>query len=90
MVIVNSSAITVPDEILTSGPAFVRVPVDNLAMESFGKTKVANMIMIGAYFKIKAYDKLDALKKSITEKFKTKGDALININFQAVDLGFAY
>ncbi len=54
-----------------------------IALEIFGKN-IVNTVILGAFAKHSHLVGLDSLKKAITEKFKDKGQAIIEKNILAV------
>jgi pyruvate ferredoxin oxidoreductase gamma subunit len=58
-------------------------PATEIALKIFGKN-IVNTVILGALAKFTGLVSLPALKKAITEKFRDKGQALIDKNIQAV------
>jgi len=54
-----------------------------IAMEIFGKNMV-NTVILGAFAKYTSLVSLESLKKAITEKFKDKGNIIIEKNILAI------
>lgn len=88
LVIVNSSS--VKDNAEFGNRKAIRIPVEGLAMEKLGNPKMMNVIILGAFAKATGLLQIDKLKTSIEEKFKRKGDKIVKLNFQALELGFGF
>jgi 2-oxoglutarate ferredoxin oxidoreductase subunit gamma len=88
IVIVNSSVVTGKVEV--PGCRVVTIPVEELALEKLNDSRVANVIMIGAFAKLVDFLKFDELKAAIAEKFARKGKQLIELNFRALEMGYHY
>lgn len=71
------------------GFRIIRIPVEDLAFKELGNPKVANSIIIGAYIRATGVLKLEDVKKAIQEKFGKKGQKVVDLNFKAIDLGYA-
>lgn len=59
-------------------------PATEIALEIFGKN-IVNTVILGAFAKYTNLVSLDSLKKAITEKFKDKGEGIINKNIKAIE-----
>ena len=88
LLILNSSGIK--NEAGIGERKAVRVPVEGLALEKLGNAKTMNVIILGAFARATGLLKIEKLKTSIEEKFKRKGDKIVQLNFQALELGFGY
>lgn len=55
-----------------------------VALEIFGKN-IVNTVILGAFAKYTNLVSLDSLKKAIAEKFKDKGEEIINKNIKAIE-----
>lgn len=62
-------------------------PATEIALEIIGKN-IVNTVILGAFAKETRLVSLDSLKKAITEKFKDKGEAIINKNIQAISQAY--
>jgi len=58
-------------------------PATEIALEIFGKN-IVNTVILGAFAKHTKLLSLDSLKKAIKEKFKDKGQEVINKNILAI------
>lgn len=58
-------------------------PATEIALEIFGRN-IVNTVILGAFAKHTGLVSLEALKKAIREKFKDKGQAIIDKNILAV------
>lgn len=58
-------------------------PATEIALHIFGKN-IVNTVILGALAKFTGLISLESLKKAIAEKFRDKGQALIDKNIQAV------
>jgi len=65
------------------------VPVNDLAKESLG-SKVANMIMLGAFIKKAGLVSLDTMVGAIKDTFGSKNPLIFKSNKAALQLGFDY
>ncbi|MGQ4913311.1 MAG: 2-oxoacid:acceptor oxidoreductase family protein [Candidatus Asgardarchaeia archaeon] len=63
-----------------------KIPATKLAEEEIGNRIVANIIMLGAVIAIIDTVTLEAVKKTIAERFPK----YITLNYQAFDLGYKY
>ena len=70
------------------GRKVVKVPMESMALEKLGNQKMANVIMIGRLIREKSFITLDELKRVINEKFLKKGEKVVNLNYQALELGY--
>ena len=83
-VFVNSSII--PDKISRTDLNAVYVPCDEIAAE-LGNTKVANMVMLGAYIAATNSIKVETIENMIHEMFAGKKAKLIPLNIEALKRG---
>lgn len=88
LLILNSSGIK--DGVDLGKKQTVRIPVEELALEKLGNSKMMNVIILGAFAKATGLLKIEKLKKSVEEKFKRKGDKIVQLNYQALELGFGF
>jgi 2-oxoglutarate ferredoxin oxidoreductase subunit gamma len=65
------------------------VPVNDLAKESLG-SKVANMIMLGAFIKKSGLASLDTMLQVVKDTFGSRNPGVIKSNKTALQLGFEY
>ncbi len=65
------------------------VPVNDLAKESLG-SKVANMIMLGAFIKKSGLASLDTMLKVVKDTFGGRNPGVVKSNKAALQLGFDY
>ena len=66
-----------------------KVPVNDLAKESLG-SKVANMIMLGAFIKKSGLASLDTMLKVVKDTFGGRNPGVVKSNKAALQLGFDY
>lgn len=59
-------------------------PATEIALEIIGKN-IVNTVILGAFAKYTKLVSLESLKKAIKEKFKTKGEEIINKNIASVE-----
>jgi len=64
----------------------IEVPVNDIA-EKVGNLKAANMVMLGAYAKQTGALTLDSLKNSVQKVYVRAKEAMIKMNFEAIDAG---
>ena len=83
-VFVNSSII--PNKISRTDLKAVYVPCDEIAAE-LGNTKVANMVMLGAYIAATKSIKVETIESMIHEMFAGKKAKLIPLNIEALKRG---
>lgn len=89
-VIVNSTLVTIPEELRRAHPdvAFVEVPATELA-QGLGSARSANIVMLGAMGQwLKGLDYED-LKASIAQMFEGKA-AVQEVNLKALEQGYAH
>jgi len=65
------------------------VPVNDLAKESLG-SKVANMIMLGAFIKKSGLASLDTMLQVVKDTFGGRNPGVVKSNKAALQLGFDY
>ena len=65
------------------------IPITELASQ-LGNVKVANMIMLGFFIRISSLISFDRLIKNLPEILGAKKARLLNVNKQALQLGFDY
>ncbi len=68
--------------------SIIKVGCEKIAVEKLGSAKTANMIMIGAFIKISSALSLDNIRKAIEGKFGKKGGKIVEMNFQALSIGY--
>ena len=86
LIIINSSV--AKEEYDFPERKVVKVPMESMALDSLGNQKMANVIMIGKFIREKAFITLDELKRAINEKFLKKGEKVVKLNYQALELGY--
>lgn len=62
-------------------------PATKIAIEIFGKN-IVNTVILGAFAKYSNLIQLESLKQAIKEKFKEKGEKMVNKNIKAVELAY--
>ena len=85
-VFVNSSII--PDKVSREDVTAVYVPCDEIAAE-LGNSKVANMVMLGAYIAATGALKQETIEAMIAEMFTGKKAKLVPLNLEALHKGMA-
>ena len=85
-VFVNSSII--PDKVQRTDVKAVYVPCDEIAAE-LGNSKVANMVMLGAYVAATGVLKPETIEHMIQEMFTGKKAKLVPLNMEALKRGMA-
>ncbi|MCG8515184.1 MAG: 2-oxoacid:acceptor oxidoreductase family protein [Halanaerobiales bacterium] len=85
-ILLNSSLIN--KEVDRDDVKIIKVPANQIANE-LGNTKVANMVMLGAYLAHKRIVKLETVKAALQDVFPARRHNLIPINQQALDRGVA-
>lgn len=83
-VFVNSSII--PDKVAREDVTAVYVPCDEIAAE-LGNSKVANMVMLGAYVAATGALKPETIETMIAEMFTGKKAKLVPLNLEALHRG---
>lgn len=81
---VNSDVVT--KEIERTDVQIYKVPCDSIAAE-LGNSKVANMVMLGAYAQAAGTLKLDTLEEMIHHLFTGRKQKLVDINLRALARG---
>ena len=71
-----------------AGRTVVAVPATEIA-SSLGDVRVANMVMLGAYNAVKELLSLEALRGAVENATGSKGRAMLDTNFAAVERGAA-
>jgi 2-oxoglutarate ferredoxin oxidoreductase subunit gamma len=85
-VIVNSSV--VKKDFDFGKRRVIKAEFEDIAFEKLGNSKMANVITLGLYIKAKNLSlKIDEIKEAIKLKFGKKGEKIVNLNFQALELG---
>lgn len=84
--IINAPAAYQPPIKLPSKKVYFS-PATEIALKIFGRN-IVNTVILGAFAKHSGLISLASLKKAITEKFKEKGESIINKNIQAIELAF--
>ncbi len=85
-IFVNSSII--PDKVRRTDITAVYVPCDEIAAE-LGNSKVANMVMLGAYVAATKVLKPATIETMITEMFTGKKAKLVPLNMEALNRGIS-
>lgn len=85
-ILINSSLIA--KEVERDDIEVIKVPANEIANE-LGNSRVANMVMLGAYLARKNIVKLDTVKKSLKDVLPKRRHDLIPINEEALDRGAA-
>ena len=85
LVVTNTSLIE--KEVERKDVEVIKVPANEIANE-LGNTKVANMIMLGAYLARKDIIDLDTVKDSLSSVLPERHHGLIPLNEEALDRGF--
>ena len=62
-------------------------PATEIALEIIGKN-IVNTVILGAFIKETKLISLNSLKKAIKEKFRDKGELIINKNIKAIEKAF--
>jgi len=66
----------------------IKLPFEEMALNKLENSKIANVIMIGTYIKKTGLLKVDDVKTVLKSKFSRKGERVVSLNFQALDMGF--
>lgn len=69
-----------------TGKKIIFIDADEIAREA-GNIKAENIVMIGAAANYIGFSN-DEIKDSITEMFKSKGDAIVDVNLKAFEMGY--
>ncbi len=75
--------------VLPPGVNVFGVPFDNLAAEASGATRGRNLTALGAFAAVTEIDP-GLFREVIGNKFKSKGDRVIDINLKSFDAGYEY
>lgn len=86
IIFVNSSLIE--KEVDRDDVEVIKVPANEIANE-IGNSRIANMVMLGAYLAKKGIVKMDTIKKSLKGVLPERRHNLIPINEEALDRGAA-
>lgn len=87
LIIINTSVIKEKVENLVA--KIIGFPLDELSLSKLGSSKFANIILLGVISKITDFVKESQLIKAITEKFKEKGQEIVDFNIGALKLGLS-
>ena len=87
LVIYNENMVT--QVVKKNSVDFVGVPA-NFQAEKIGNIMVANIIMAGAWCKIKKIVKYDTIINAIKEMFKNKSQKIIDLNMKAFEFGYKF
>ncbi len=85
LIVTNSSLID--KEVEREDVEVIKVQANKIANE-LGNTKVANMIMLGAYLAKREMISLETVKKSLTSVLPERHHGLIPLNEEALERGF--
>lgn len=85
LILINSSLVDIEPN--RKDVKVVRLPVDDLANEKFGNTRVANMILLGAFIVITGAVSLDSVVGALKKVLPEYRHNLIPLNRQALELG---
>ncbi|HVJ48418.1 2-oxoacid:acceptor oxidoreductase family protein [Desulfitobacterium sp.] len=85
LLLMNSSLIDVSPQ--RQDIQVVRIPSDDLANEKFGNTRVANMIILGAYLELTQALSLESVEKALKKVLPEYRHSLIPLNRNALELG---
>ncbi len=85
LVVKNSSLID--EKIERDDLTIIEVPANEIA-EELGNTRVANMVMLGAYIAEKGIIDLDIVKNSLANVLPERHHGLIPLNEKALDRGY--
>lgn len=83
---INSSFVT--EKVTREDITAIYVPCGEIADE-LGNSKVANMVMLGAYIAATKALKPETIRHMITEMFTGRKAKLVDMNFQALERGMA-
>jgi len=83
-VILNSSLIE--SEVKRDDVKVIKIPANDIAIE-LGNSKVANMVMAGAYLAVRKIIEFDTLKESLKDVLPKRRHNLIPLNEKAIDRG---
>ncbi|CAA7602096.1 acceptor oxidoreductase, gamma subunit, pyruvate/2-ketoisovalerate [Acididesulfobacillus acetoxydans] len=85
LLLLNSSLVKVEPQ--RTDLRVLKLPVDNLAQEKFGNSRVANMILVGAFVAITGAVSLDSVVGALKKVLPEHRHKLIPLNRQALELG---
>lgn len=85
LILINSSLIDVKPS--RRDVRSLEIPVDQLAMQKFGNSRVANMILLGAFIEITQAVSVDSVMGALKKVLPEHRHNLIPLNRQAVELG---
>lgn len=85
LLLINSSLVDLEPE--RTDLRILKIPVDELANEKFGNTRVANMILVGAFVALTGAVSIDAVVGALKKVLPEYRHNLIPLNRQALELG---
>lgn len=85
LLLINSSLIDIDAK--RSDLRIVKIPADDLANEKFGNTRVANMILVGAFVAITQAVSINSVVGALKKVLPEYRHNLIPLNRQALELG---
>lgn len=85
LLLMNSSLIDIAPQ--RQDIQVVQIPSDDLANEKFGNTRVANMIILGAYLELTHAVSLESVEKALKKVLPEYRHNLIPINREALEFG---
>lgn len=85
LLLMNSSLIDIDPQ--RQDIQVVRIPSEDLANEKFGNTRVANMIILGAYLELTHALSLESVEKALQKVLPEYRHHLIPLNRDALELG---
>lgn len=65
------------------------VPVNEL-VKPLGQDKAGNMVMLGVFIKKSGLVSLETMNRVVKDTFSSRNQAMIQLNYQALQLGFDY
>ncbi len=89
--VVENGAIFINSSVVDEDPKredvkVYKVPCDTIAQE-LGNTKIANMVMLGAYAQATQAIKVETLKEMVRHMFTGKKAKLVDLNIRAIERG---
>lgn len=85
LLLMNSSLIDIAPQ--RQDIRVVQIPSDDLANAKFGNTRVANMIILGAYLELTHAVSLESVEKALKKVLPEYRHNLISINREALEFG---
>ena len=87
IIIYNNNMVT--HEVKQNDVEFISIPANSEALK-LKDVRAANVILFGAWCKVKQILKPKSIQKAIKEMFKSKNQMIVDINYKAFEFGYNF